>query len=209
MLIIVLGVSMIPVVGIVGGIGSGKSAAALAMQALGGHLIVADALGHEALRQPEIRDQLVKRWGPGILNAAGEADRRRIGHIVFADERELHALEALVFPFIDLRIREEIELANAGTTAKFVILDAAILFETGWDRHCSKVVFIDSPRKLRLARVAQSRGWDEAELARRESRQLPIAEKQARSNAAIVNTDDFGKLGKAVKDTLVRLQIIC
>ncbi len=200
---------MIPVVGIVGGIGSGKSAAALVMQSLGGHLVVADALGHAALRQPDILTQLIDRWGPGILNAAGEAERRHIGHIVFADEWELHALEALVFPFIDQRIREEIERANAGTAAKFVILDAAILFETGWDRHCDKVVFIDSPRELRLARVAQSRGWDEAELARRESRQLPIAEKQARSHAVIVNADDFVKLEKAVKDTLVRLRIIC
>ncbi len=200
---------MLPVIGIVGGIGSGKSAAARVMQSLGGRLIVADALGHEALRQPVILTSLVERWGTGILNDIGEIDRRRVGHIVFADEAELRALEALVFPYIDRRIREEIAHANADTTAKFVILDAAILFETGWNRHCDKVVFIDSPRELRLARVAQSRGWDEAELARRESRQLLVDEKQARSDAVIGNTGDFVKLEKEVKDTLVRLQLIC
>ncbi len=200
---------MIPVIGIVGGIGSGKSAAAHAMQALGGHLVVADAIGHEALRQPNILAKLVERWGDGILNDAGEADRRQIGRIVFADERELKSLEALVFPFIERRIVEEIAHANSEASAKFVILDAAILFETGWNHHCDKVVFIDVPREVRLARLAQSRGWDEAELARRESRQWPVEDKKARSDAVIANSHDFAKLGKDVKDTLVRLGIIC
>ena len=149
--------------------------------------------------------------GGGEVAAAAPQGAGEVGEGVDgeADPSELRTLESMVFPFIEKRIRAEIAHANEVTTAKFVILDAAILFETGWAKHCDKVVFVDSPRELRLARVAQSRGWDDAELMRRESRQLPLDEKKARSDAVIANTGDFVKLGKEVKDTLVRFQIIC
>src|SRR2546426_809520 len=123
---------MIPTIGIVGGIGSGKSAAADTMQKLGGHLIAADRLGHDALRQPDIKAQLVARWGKDILDALGDADRKKIGAIVFADLVELRALEAQVFPYIEKRIVEEIAGARTQPDVKFIILDAAILLEAGW-----------------------------------------------------------------------------
>src|SRR5471032_2979316 len=125
---------MIPTIGIVGGIGSGKSVVADAMQKLGGHLIAADPLGHEALRQPDIKAKLVDRWGKDILDAQGNPDRKKIGHIVFADANELRTLEALVFPFIEKRIIEEIAGARARGDVQFIILDAAIMIETGWHR---------------------------------------------------------------------------
>ncbi len=90
---------MLPTLGIVGGIGSGKSAVADAMRQLGGHLINADQLGHDALRQPDIQAKLVARWGKDILDDQGNPDRKKIGRIVFAAANELRALETLVFPY--------------------------------------------------------------------------------------------------------------
>src|SRR5437660_405862 len=94
---------MLPTIGIVGGIGSGKSVVAQAMVKHGGYLIAADQLGHEALKQADIKAKLVERWGDAILDANGDADRKKISAIVFADPGELKALEALVFPFIEQR----------------------------------------------------------------------------------------------------------
>src|SRR6516162_5923754 len=134
---------MIPIIGIIGGIGSGKSTVADAMQHLGGHLIAADRLGHDALLQPDIKPKVIERWGEAILDNQGNPDRKKIAAIVFSKREELRALEALVLPSIEKRILHEIECARSRPGVKFIILDAAILVEAGWARHCDKIVFVD------------------------------------------------------------------
>lgn len=200
---------MIPTIGIVGGIGSGKSVVAEAMRALGGHLISADRLGHEALLEPDVKANLIGRWGERVLDAHGEIDRKKVAAIVFADQAELRALEAQVFPHIEKRIIQEIADARKQPNAKFIILDAAILLETGWRNHCDKILFVDAPRPLRIARLKEKRGWDEAEVARREGMQMPLEEKMNRADAVLVNDGDYEKVHQQVKDTLVRWKVIC
>src|SRR5262245_2345367 len=86
----------IPVIGLIGGIGSGKSRVAAEFACRGGRVISGDELGHEALRQPGIKEQVVRRWGPEVLNEKDDVDRRKLGAIVFADAAQRKALEALV-----------------------------------------------------------------------------------------------------------------
>jgi dephospho-CoA kinase len=174
-----------PVLGIVGGIGSGKSFVAERLVALGGHLIIADALGHEGLRQPEIKAAIRARWGDDVFRD-GEVDRRRLAKIVFANEAERHALEAIQFPYIGRRVAEEIDRARRDPAVRFVILDAAVVLEAGWRSKCDHVLFIDAPRQVRLQRV-QARGWTEAELTAREAHQMPLDEKRALADAVLVN----------------------
>lgn len=200
---------MIPIIGIIGGIGSGKSLVADAMRKRGGHLINADALGHEALRQQDILAKLVERWGKKILDDKGQPDRTTIGRLVFADANELRALESLVFPFIEKRILDEIARGRAQSDVQFIVLDAAILLETGWHRHCDKIVFVDAPRELRLARLKAQRGWDEAELERREGVQLPVEEKKRRADVVIVNDAEPEKISAQVQDALERWKGMC
>jgi dephospho-CoA kinase len=83
------------------------------------------------------------------------------------------------------------------------------MVETGWHKHCDKIVFVDSPREFRLARVKDKRGWDEQELNRRECMQMPIGDKMNFADAIIVNDTDLEKLSRQVKDALVRWNIIC
>src|SRR5688572_19081845 len=90
--------NMKPILGVVGGIGSGKSFVAAELTRYGGRLIDADALGHEALRDDAIKKQVVARWGKDVLGADGEIQRRPLGRLVFANPAELKALEAMVFP---------------------------------------------------------------------------------------------------------------
>ena len=199
---------MIPIIGIIGGIGSGKSFVADAMTNFGGHLIAADAFGHEALQQPDIQTKLLERWGKTILDTQGNPDRKKIGRIVFSDAKELRALEALVFPYIEKRILEEIAAARKDSDIKFIVLDAAIMVETGWDRHCQKIVFVDAPRELRLARLQEKRGWNAEEVERREKVQMPLEEKKSRADVVIKNDGEREKVCRQVKDALEQWQVI-
>lgn len=176
-----------PVIGLIGAIGAGKSTAAKCFARRGGHVIDADALGHDALRQPEIVAELVAMWGEGIRGADGALDRRAIGRIVFADAEERKGLEDAVYPYIGERTRQEIAAAQANPEVAFVVLDAAVLLEAGWGELVDLLVYVDAPREARLARLAVRSGWDEAELARREAAQWPADEKKKRAAAVLVN----------------------
>ncbi|MFO0863933.1 MAG: dephospho-CoA kinase [Gemmataceae bacterium] len=190
-----------PVIGIVGGIGSGKSFVAAEFARRGGRLISADPLGHDALRQPHLRDRVVERWGRKVLDATGDVDRRALGRIVFPDPKELRALEAITYPYIEQRVAEEIAKAEADPAVRFVILDAAVMLEAGWSNRCDHIVFIDAPREVRLARLIQTRGWTEAELARREANQMPLDEKRRHADGLIQNGGD----GEGIRSQVERL----
>ena len=191
-----------PTIGVVGGIGSGKSAVARAMAAFGGHLIDADQLGHEALRLREVQRRVRERWGDGIFKPSGEVDRRRLGQIVFANPAELKALESLVFPHIERRIHEEIDAAARLDSIRFVVLDAAILLEAGWHAVCDKVVFVDAPPEVRMERLRQRSGWTPDEVEARERAQMPAHDKRRRADAVIDNTAGPELVGPRVRRLL-------
>ena len=183
-----------PVIGLVGAIGAGKSTAARAFAAYGGHAIDADSLGHDALRQPDVVAALVARWGERVRRPDGTLDRREIGRIVFADAAERNTLEATVFPYIGVRTRQEIAAAQANPAVQFVVLDAAVLLEASWGAMLDKLVYVDAPRELRLARLAARSGWNDAELTAREAAQWPAAEKKSRADAVLVNAGGQAEL---------------
>ncbi len=189
-----------PVIGIVGGIGSGKSAVAVSLARFGGRIIDADQLGHAALRQPEIKEQIVSRWGGDLLDEQGEIVRRRLGAIVFASETERQALEALVHPWIAGKIREQIAAAQADPDVRYILLDAAILLEAGWFRECDRLIFVEVPAGQRLERLRASRGWSAADLEARERAQLPLTEKAARADHILKNDGTLAELHQRVDD---------
>jgi dephospho-CoA kinase len=194
-----------PVIGLVGGIGAGKTAAAAALAARGGVVVNADALGHEALEQPEIRRQVLDRWGGrgNLQKPDGRLDRRAIAGIVFADDAERVALEGMVFPYIGRRALEEIAKAQTDPAARFVVVDAAVMLEAGWDDACDRLVYVDAPPEVRLARVLARSGWSASDLAAREAAQWPAAEKLKRAAAVIVNDGGLDQLQRQV-DRLLR-----
>lgn len=177
-----------PVLGLIGGIGSGKSLVATELARHGGYLIAGDQLGHEALGQAEIRAAVVARWGEQVVKDDGTIDRRQLGKIVFADAAERQALEALVFPYIASRIATEIDHAQQLPDVRFIVLDAAVMLEAGWDRFCDGIIFVEAPRPLRLQRLAQQRGWSAKEVTAREQAQWPLAAKRARANVVVDNS---------------------
>jgi dephospho-CoA kinase len=169
------------VVGLAGGVGSGKSTVAGIFKKLGARGIDADALGHRVLDLPRIRAALVRDWGPGILNK-GRVDRAALARLAFRSRESVARLNRRVHPEILREIRKRI-----GAARRWVVLDAALLFETGADALCDAVVFVSAPRGLR-ARRTRPRGWGLGELRRRERFQFPAAYKKKKADYVIDNT---------------------
>lgn len=187
----------VPVIGLCGGVGAGKTEVARLLAELGCVVVNSDELAREALRDPTVIAALRQWWGDGILDPAGAVDRSRVAAIVFNDPSERRRLEGLTHPWIERRRRAIFAAAPPGTKA--LVIDAPLLLEAGLDRECDAVIYIDADRAARLARVRQSRGWDESELLRRENAQLPLDEKRRRADDIIVNTGDLNSLREQVR----------
>lgn len=194
-----------PVIGLVGGIGAGKSTAARLLAARGGCVIDADTLGHDALEQPDVRQSVLRQWGEraNLLRPDGRIDRRALGRVVFGNSAERRALEATVFPYIRVRAEAALAAAQADPAVRFVVLDAAVMLEAGWDGICDKVVYVDAPRSVRLARVAARSGWTDAELSAREAAQWPAERKMAVTDGIVVNDAGPEELGRRLDGLFV------
>lgn len=192
-----------PVIGLVGGIGSGKSAVAAAWRDAGCCVCESDQLARQALEDPNIRATLIGWWGRGILGADDRIDRAAIAKIVFGDATERKRLEGLTHPWIERTRRAAFAAAPASTPA--FVIDAPLLLEVGLDRECDAVVFIDAPRSERLRRVRESRGWSEEELDRREAAQWSLERKRAASTHSIVNGGDLNALRLSARTLLTTI----
>lgn len=196
------GSSRMPVIGIVGGIGAGKSHVARVFEGLGCLVLDSDAAAKAQLDEPAVKDVLVSWWGGGVLGSDGRVDRKKIAAIVFADATQRERLEGLVHPRLKAgrasaiaRARQE---GNAG-----VIVDAPLLLEAGVAAECDLVVFVDVPREQRLRRVVSGRGWSEEEFAKREAAQWSLERKRAASHAVIENGD--GVSGETLRQEVTRV----
>ncbi len=191
-----------PVFGLIGGIGAGKSAAAGCLAARGGLVIDCDKLGHVALEQPEVRDQLRAQWGDAVFNADGSVNRKAVAGVVFGTPSEREWLESVVFPVIGRLADERLRSADADPAVRFSVLDAAVLLEAGWKDRCDRVLYIDAPRTVRETRLAARSGWTAADLTARESAQWPSAVKKSHADAVVVNDGTREQLQERIDHVL-------
>lgn len=197
----------LPVIGIVGGIGSGKSSVPRSLSERRSLLIIdADRIGHELLHDSVIKQQIESAFGAGVFTSDGEVDRKALAATVFGNTQEhqasLENLNSILHPRIRKEIRSRIDTAGREQKFEAIILDAALLLETAWHKDCNLVVFVDVPRHIRQQRVVENRGWTAEELAKRESNQLPLEEKKKRSNRVIDNGGSLAKATDALEEIL-------
>jgi dephospho-CoA kinase len=190
------------ILGLVGGIGSGKSYIASLFGKKGALVVNADVFAHEALRQPEIKDKLRTLWGEAIF-AGDEVDRPKVADLVFNDAEKRQQLEAIVLPYIHGRIQHTVAKAESDPNVPLVVLDAAILLETGYKPRITALAFVDTPELVRIERV-KARGWDADELRRREAHQWSLEKKRQLSDVVIPNQGDEVLTERLVNELFTR-----
>lgn len=185
------------IIGLIGGVASGKSAVAKELAALGAVVLDADATAHELLNRPQVLQALVSRWGAEILGIDGKVDRSAVAKRVFSatdqDREELQFLEDQLHPVIRQEFESEIaRLSQTPTTA--VVIDAPLLLEAGWGELCDELLFVDCTLADRQSRAENLRNWSPQEFAAREAAQLPIEEKRRRATHVISNDSSLERL---------------
>jgi len=195
------------VIGLTGGIGTGKSEVARILAMLGAVVIDADQLGHQAYTpHTEIWDEVVKVFGEGILQSSGEIDRKQLGAIVFADPEQLARLNGIMHPRMARMVSQQIEkLREEGATA--VVVEAAVLFEAGWDSLVDEVWTTESPLDNVVDRLMARNGLDRAEVVKRIKSQMSSEERSSRSQVVVDNSKDVDILVNTVRslwDTRVK-----
>lgn len=193
------------VIGIVGGVGAGKSTAAGLFAELGCTLVDADAIGHALLAERDVKEQLRKRWGGSIFAPDGSVDRKALGAIVFDDSDELAALNRIMHPRIRARMTEQIAAAANEPAAKAVVVDAAVLLEAGWDDLCTHLVFVGAPDEVRSRRALQKTGWNRRDWIKRENSQIPVDTKARRCYYTLDNSSSTSHLQGQIRRLLGRI----
>lgn len=190
------------VIGVLGGIASGKSQVARLLAGPEGVVIDADQLAREVLDTSEVRAEIAAAFGSGMLAPDGAIDRAALAARVFGSEADRARLESFTHPRIRARIRAALEAARARAVPR-IALDVPLLLENDSQHHlvdeCDVLVFVDSDPKDRDARAISARGWKPGEVARREAAQLPLHEKRARADWVVANDGDLAQLTRAVE----------
>jgi dephospho-CoA kinase len=180
------------VIGLTGGIASGKSSVSQHLLGKRAHLIEADRVGHEVIAPDgEAYAEVVAAFGREIVAADGTIDRRRLGAIVFGGKDKLAMLNRISHPHMATRMAQEVARVRALSPAKrppAIVLEAAILFEAKWEPLCDTVWAVEAPVELSISRLMARNG-------------LSLEEAQARLNAQITNEERATRAGKVIRNT--------
>jgi len=182
------------VIGLTGGIATGKTTFAAALRARGVPVVDADVLARAVVEPgtPALAE-IVRTFGPEVLAGDGTLDRKRLGARIFADPAARRKLEAITHPAIrEAMIAETVRLDAAGHDLAFY--DAPLLFEVGLDQAMDSVVVVYAPRTAQLARLSARDGVSPADAQARLAAQWPIDEKAARADFVVDNTGGTGDL---------------
>ncbi len=187
------------VIGLTGGIGTGKSEVARIFQELGAVLINADQIGHQAYTpHSEIWQEVVKAFGEEILQPNGEIDRKKLGSIVFADPDQLTRLNRIMHPRMARIVAQQVqELREQG--ADVVVVEAALLFVAGWDSLVGEVWSTESPENLVIKRLQSRSGLSQEEARKRIDSQMSAEERKSRSQVVVDNSGDLAELERVVR----------
>lgn len=179
---------MTKVICLTGGIASGKSTAARFLKEQGAHVIDADVLGHRSYEPGSpAHAQIVETFGHDVLAAGGTIDRKALGAKVFGKPDELKKLTDIVWPEIRRLAEQEIARVRAAGNARVIVLEAAVLFEAGWQDLGEEVWVNIVDREVAIARATQRDNTPRATIEKRIDAQLSNAERIARADVVIDN----------------------
>lgn len=194
-----------PVIGLAGGIGSGKSAVGKMFCAAGCAVINSDKLAHYVLQQEDVKEELRDWFGGRIFNLDGSVNRKALAREILGDPQEVRRVEGLIHPRV-AALRDGLMVRYmADPAVKAVIWDTPLLLEAGLQHECDAVVFVDSPREVRLARLAAKGAPTGEDLERREKLQFPLDKKAKLADYCIDNSGDEASSLRQVQRVLSQI----
>ena len=188
-----------PVIGILGGIGSGKSTIAAEFAQLGCKVIDADRIAHKLLDEIPVREKVAGLFGQSVLDSSGKINRKKLAEAVFADNQMLESLNRIIHPQVLQRTQELISKFNGQNQVKAIVLDMPLLVEVGWHKKCDKLIFVNCEKNLRLER-AKKMGFDENQIKIRENFQISLDNKESLADNTIENNSDFSAIVRQVTE---------
>lgn len=186
------------IVGITGGVGSGKSTVmAVLREHFGAKTILADELGHEALQpENETYDEICQLFGDEIVSQDGQLDRGEIAKQMYGNSEKREKMNAIVHPFVKKLIEKKLLVWEK---EPLIAIETALMFETGCDTFCQKVWHIQVTPETRIQRLMESRGYTREKAEAIMAVQMPEEESRSRCDACIENEG-------TVEDLVIRLQ---
>ncbi len=188
-----------PVIGILGGIASGKSTVATELAKLGCKVIDADEIAHKLLETDAVKQEIAACFGRAILDSTGKINHKKLAGVVFADVDKLSSLNEIIHPFVLRRAEELIDRYNRQDQVKAIVLDMPLLVEVGWAKRCDRLIFVDCKHELRAVR-AQKKGFDRNQLKIRENFQISLDNKVGLADNTVINNSGFSALVRQVAD---------
>ena len=196
------------ILGLTGGIASGKSTVSAYLAQNGALIIDADLIARQVVaKKSSGLKQIVAKFGGEILTASGELDRKKLGKLVFSNKELLKALTDITGPLIRAEILREIEAAKKAQV-KLVVLDIPLLFETGYQTLCDKVMVVTIPSKLQLERVMKRDKLSAAEARKRIANQLPVSKRNELADVLIDNSKSVAETYQQVLKWL-KIEALC
>ncbi len=194
------------VIGLTGGIASGKTTVARLLGDRGARVIDADRLGHRAYEPGrEAHAAVAEAFGPDVVAADGTIDRKALGGKVFGKSDQLKRLTDIVWPEIRRLASDEISEIELANPNAIVVLEAAVLLEAGWESLVDEIWVTVVDRKTAIARAVERGGLDEAAAGARIDSQLPNDERRARAQVVIENGGDLPALEARVEEAWLDL----
>jgi len=188
-----------PIIGLTGGIACGKTTVAKMFQKLGAYVIDADLIGHQILkREPEVKRQIVKTFGQGVLNDKGEVDRSKLGPIVFDNPELLQSLNKIIHPPIINAINEEIKVILSFPEYKAILVDVVLLIECNMMNIMDYVVLVHAEDGIQMQRLMQ-RGLSKEDAQKRINSQMSFQEKRKFADFIIYNSGLLSDTEKQVE----------
>ncbi len=187
-------------IGLTGGIGSGKSEASSILRELGALVIDADIVGHETYRSGQPAwDEIVEAFGDEVIGSDGEIDRRELGRIVFDDPGSLKRLTDIVWPKIREGLKDRMAGGRDGEGTDVLVVEAAVLFEAGWENLFDEIWVVTAPEKDVLERLERQRNQKPEQTRARVRAQMTNEEREKRADVMVRNDEDRAALAATVK----------
>jgi len=187
-----------PIIGILGAIASGKSTVAKELEKRGCAVIDADRIAKGFLQADDVKKQIRDRFGNGVFDKAEQVDKAKLAETVFVDESAVKAINGIIHPRVLAETERLIEQYQKDQQVKAVVLDIPLLLETGWEKRCDKLIFVDCAEPVRLERYAKKGVFDENQLKKRENFQISLDKKAKISHYMVDNNNGLSELTKQI-----------